>query len=144
MLSFRVVVYNAATRAKVWPAKRTFSKEPRIELLDRCPTDLLIIACRLRRGYNSARFFSYFRSERKGRVGYTMSRITQEHILSLSVPERIQLVEDIWDSIAEVPESVELSDEKKAELDRRVEAYHRIPDEGSPWAPVRERLRDRG
>lgn len=73
-----------------------------------------------------------------------MSTITKENILSLSVPERIQLVEDIWDSIAEVPESVELSDEQKAELDRRLEAYHRNPDEGSPWAVVRERIRARG
>lgn len=55
----------------------------------------------------------------------------------MSVPERIQLVEDIWDSIAEVPESVVLSDEQKAELDRRLEAYHRSPDEGSLWAVVR-------
>ncbi|MFH0907998.1 MAG: addiction module protein [bacterium] len=60
--------------------------------------------------------------------------------MSLSAPERIQRVEDIWDSIAEVPESVPLSDEQKAELDRRLDAYHRNPDEGSPWGMVRERI----
>jgi len=59
------------------------------------------------------------------------------------VPERIQLVEDIWDSIAEVPESVPLTDEQKAELDRRLEAYHENPGEGSPWRTVRERIRGR-
>ena len=32
-------------------------------------------------------------------------------ILNLSVSERIQLVQDIWDSIAEVPDSVPLTDE---------------------------------
>jgi len=63
--------------------------------------------------------------------------------LSLSVPERIQLVEDIWDSIAAVPEALGLTEEQKAELDRRLEAYHQNPDEGSPWEMVRERIRIR-
>jgi len=72
-----------------------------------------------------------------------MNTLTKADVLSLSVPERIQLVEDIWDSIAEVPEEVGLTDEQKAELDRRLDAYHRNPDEGSPWGLVRERIRSR-
>jgi putative addiction module component (TIGR02574 family) len=61
-------------------------------------------------------------------------------VLRLSVTERIQLVEDIWDTIAEVPEAVGLTDEQKAELDRRLDAYHQNPNEGSPWGMVRERI----
>ena len=61
-------------------------------------------------------------------------------ILELSVAERIQLVEDIWDSIAAVPESVPLSEEQKIELDRRLEAYHQNPDAGSPWGEVKQRI----
>lgn len=64
-------------------------------------------------------------------------------ILSLSVPERILLVEDIWDSIAEVPEEVSLTAHQKEELDLRLEAFHRNPDEGSPWSAVRERILNR-
>lgn len=64
-------------------------------------------------------------------------------ILDLSVEERIQIVEDIWDSIAAVPEAVPLSEEQKKELDRRLEAYHRNPEAGSPWVEVRERIRNR-
>ncbi|OGP56519.1 MAG: addiction module protein [Deltaproteobacteria bacterium RBG_13_52_11b] len=64
-------------------------------------------------------------------------------ILRLSVSERIQLVQDIWDSIAEVPDSVPLTDEEKAELDRRLDAYHKDPNIGSPWAVVREKLKSR-
>jgi putative addiction module component (TIGR02574 family) len=67
--------------------------------------------------------------------------LTKIDVLSLSVPERIQLVEDIWDSIAELPEEAGLTAEQKAELDRRLDAYHRNPDEGSPWGMVRERIR---
>ena len=73
-----------------------------------------------------------------------MSLLTRADVLSLSVAERIQLVEDIWDSIAEVPEEVGLTDEQKAELDRRLDAYHRNPEEGAPWGLVRERIRSRG
>ncbi|MDD4737408.1 MAG: addiction module protein [Kiritimatiellae bacterium] len=53
-------------------------------------------------------------------------------VLSLSVSERIQLAVDIWDTIAEVPEEVGLSDEQKAELDHRLYAYHQNPDGGFP------------
>lgn len=69
--------------------------------------------------------------------------ITTADILKLSVSERIQLVEDIWDSIAEVPESVSLTDEQKAKLDRRLDAYRKNPGEGSPWGMVRERIANR-
>jgi putative addiction module component (TIGR02574 family) len=72
-----------------------------------------------------------------------MSKIAKGDILNLSVSERIQLVQDIWDTIAEVPESVALTDEQKAELDRRLDAYHRDPNAGSPWSIVQERIRKR-
>ena len=72
-----------------------------------------------------------------------MSTLAKTDILNLSVSERIQLVEDIWDSIAEVPEEVSINDEFRAELDRRLDEYHRNPDEGSPWGMVRERIRGR-
>ena len=64
-------------------------------------------------------------------------------ILELSFAERLQLVEDIWDSIAAVPEAVPLNGDQKKELDRRLEAYHLDPEAGSPWIEVRERLRTR-
>ena len=72
-----------------------------------------------------------------------MTTLTKADVLNLSVTERIQLVEDIWDTIAEVPEQVELTDAQKAELDRRLEAYHRNPSEGSPWSIVKERIRSK-
>lgn len=70
-----------------------------------------------------------------------MSSLANANILDLSVSERIQLVEDIWDSIVEIPNSVQLSEEQKLELDRRLDSYHKNPDQGSPWDIVRERIR---
>ena len=64
-------------------------------------------------------------------------------ILRLSISERIQLVQDIWDSIEEVPDSVLLTDEQKAEIDRRLDASHKAPKVGSPWSVVRERFKSR-
>ncbi|OGP88314.1 MAG: addiction module protein [Deltaproteobacteria bacterium RBG_16_47_11] len=64
--------------------------------------------------------------------------IGKADILRLSVSERIQLAQDIWDSIVEVPDSVPLTDEQKAQLDRRLDAYHRDPNAGSPWSVVRK------
>jgi putative addiction module component (TIGR02574 family) len=72
-----------------------------------------------------------------------MSTTTVADILELSIPEKIQVVEDIWDSNTAVPESVLLSEEQKMELDRRLQAYHKNPAAGSPWSVVRDRLRMR-
>ncbi len=69
-----------------------------------------------------------------------MSSINKADILKLSVSERILLVEDIWDSIAEVPEQITLSETQERELEARLDAYHKNPTEGSPWTVVRDRI----
>ena len=61
--------------------------------------------------------------------------------MKLSVSERIQLVEDIWDSIAaEAPDTVELSEAQKAELHRRLAAHRADPSSAIPWEQVRSKL----
>ena len=72
-----------------------------------------------------------------------MSTLAKADIFRLSVPERILLVEDIWDSIAEIPEELHLSAAQKRELDMRLEACRRDPQAGSSWAEVRERISKR-
>lgn len=69
-----------------------------------------------------------------------MKPINVNDLLELPVSERLRLVEDLWDSIAEVPEAIELSDDQRTELDRRLEAYHEDPESGSPWNEVKERI----
>jgi putative addiction module component (TIGR02574 family) len=41
----------------------------------------------------------------------------------LPVEERIRIVEDLWDSIAADQKTLPLTDDQKAELDRRLDAY---------------------
>jgi len=63
---------------------------------------------------------------------------------SLSVPERLDLVEDIWDSIAQDAESLELTPEERAELDRRLAEHERDPSSAIPWETVKDELFRRG
>ena len=69
-----------------------------------------------------------------------MKQFSVAEILELPVAERIRLDEQIWDSIAAVPEAVPVSEELKAELDRRLLEFEANPDGGSPWEEVRERI----
>lgn len=65
---------------------------------------------------------------------------TTEYI-KLTVSERIQFVEDIWNSIAaEPPDAVGLSPTQKAELHRRVAAHRADPSTTVPWEQVRSEL----
>jgi putative addiction module component (TIGR02574 family) len=66
--------------------------------------------------------------------------ISLAEILELSVAERIQLVEDIWDSIAASPTQLPLTDEQRDELDRRLEEYEQSPDEGVTWEALKSEL----
>ena len=61
-------------------------------------------------------------------------------ILQLSVAERIQIVEDIWDSISESPESLSLSEADKLELDKRLESYKENPNAGIKWETLKKNL----
>jgi putative addiction module component (TIGR02574 family) len=72
-----------------------------------------------------------------------MEKVRIGDLLELSVSERIQLAQDLWDSVAKVPEALSLTEEQKKELDLRLDAYRRDPDSGSPWEVVRERLSKR-
>ena len=71
-----------------------------------------------------------------------MNTISITDILELPVQERIQLVELIWDSVAAVPEAVEVSPELKAELESRLIEFERNPESGYSWDQVKSRLKD--
>jgi putative addiction module component (TIGR02574 family) len=52
----------------------------------------------------------------------------------LSVAERISLVEEIWDSIAE---ATPLTDAQRAELDLRLQDHRANPEDVVPWEVVK-------
>jgi putative addiction module component (TIGR02574 family) len=67
-------------------------------------------------------------------------KISAADTLDLPISERIQLVTEIWDGIAEYPEKIEITAQTKALLAKRL-ANHRVnPDHGSPWDEVKTRI----
>ncbi|CAN5310572.1 hypothetical protein BH20ACI2_BH20ACI2_07060 [soil metagenome] len=64
-----------------------------------------------------------------------------EQALKLPISDRRKLADDIYDSIDPVKDEFRLTDEKKAELDRRIADARENPDKLIPWELVRERLR---
>lgn len=58
----------------------------------------------------------------------------------LSVDDRIRLVEDIWDSIADSVQSMDVPQSHKEELERRLAAMQADPHAGSTWEDVKARL----
>lgn len=66
--------------------------------------------------------------------------ISTADLLELSVEERIKLVGEIWNSIAAIPEQVEVSPEVRELLEARLVDYRANPDAGSPWHEVKARI----
>lgn len=62
--------------------------------------------------------------------------------IELSPAERIQLAQDLWDSLEE-EDAPPLSPEQIRELDRRLADHDVNPGSAVPWEVVRERLRAR-
>ena len=58
----------------------------------------------------------------------------------LSLPEKIQLVEDLWDDIAAHPESLAVPDWQKTELDKRKVKYQNNPKSFSRWDDVKKKI----
>ena len=58
----------------------------------------------------------------------------------LSIHDRIVLVEEIWDTIAEENQAFELTDAQKRELDRRLDSASRNRGEGRTWDEIKTKF----
>jgi len=67
-----------------------------------------------------------------------MSPTQLDELLRLSVEERIQLIEALWDSVS--PETLPISDAQREELDRRLAEHRKDPAAGRSWPEVRDSL----
>jgi putative addiction module component (TIGR02574 family) len=64
-------------------------------------------------------------------------------ILKLPIEERIRLVEDIWDSIADDQLVLDLSEAQRAELDKRLDAFEEDREIGREASEVISEIRNR-
>jgi putative addiction module component (TIGR02574 family) len=60
--------------------------------------------------------------------------------LELPIGDRIRLVAEIWESIAVAPDAIQLTEETRQLLARRLEAHRTNPAMGSPWSEVKKRI----
>jgi len=56
------------------------------------------------------------------------------------IDDRIRLVQDVWERLGDQGYEPELTDEVKAELDRRLAEMERNPGAGVPWEEVKSRV----
>jgi putative addiction module component (TIGR02574 family) len=63
-----------------------------------------------------------------------------DQISKLPLAERIELVEDVWDSIAAEAEELPVPESHREELARRREAHRGQPGRTRSWEEVRRRL----
>ena len=64
-----------------------------------------------------------------------------EPLFKLSRAERLQLVEDLWDSLVQKDAELPVSDEKRDELRRRKERFLQHPSSGRTWEQVKHHAR---
>jgi putative addiction module component (TIGR02574 family) len=58
----------------------------------------------------------------------------------LSLAERIQLVQDIWDTIVAAPEQLPVTEAQCQELDRRLDAFRQNPQGGTSWEEIKAKV----
>lgn len=61
---------------------------------------------------------------------------------ALPIEEKIRVVQDLWDRIADEAGQLAPSAAHRAELDRRLDARAEREDAGIPWSAVRDRIRN--
>jgi putative addiction module component (TIGR02574 family) len=66
---------------------------------------------------------------------------TLNEITSLSIEDRILLVQAIWDSIAAEQAYPDLTETQKHELDRRIDSHESDPDNVLTWEEIKASVR---
>lgn len=66
-----------------------------------------------------------------------MSSSLIEEAKKLAISERILLVEEIWNSIAEDNKCFDLTAAQKEELDRRLASFRADPSQGRTWEEIK-------
>ena len=72
-----------------------------------------------------------------------MDAPTLEQLKQLSFSEKLQLVEDLWDAIAEEAAARPVGESLKVELERRLDEHRRNPESAEPWDNVKAEIERR-
>ena len=69
--------------------------------------------------------------------------MNSDSIFDLTPPEKLQLVEDLWDDLAATPSEVPIHDWQKEELARRKANLMSMPASGFSWEAIIAGIRSR-
>ena len=72
-----------------------------------------------------------------------MGEIKTADILAMTVEERLDLIERVWDTLAETPEAIPLPDWHKDALEQRLRSFEESPGEGADWDTVEAHIKRR-
>jgi len=61
---------------------------------------------------------------------------------ALSTDERLNLLEDLWESLSKNPAALPLTDAQRAQLDRRLDDLEQDGATGIPWEDVLARIQN--
>ncbi len=64
------------------------------------------------------------------------------NIKELSPAERLELIEELWDSLSERQDTLGLTDAQREELDRRIDEMDRDATLGEPWRDALKSIRE--
>lgn len=68
------------------------------------------------------------------------SRGCGRSLTRLPVAERLELIEQLWDSLDAEASSLPLADWQREEIDTRIDALESGTSDGAPWDEVRRRI----
>ncbi len=69
-----------------------------------------------------------------------MGQSDLQALFALSVAERIELAEELWDSVAEDAQSQPLKPHELAEVRQRLDEHQNSPNDVVSWANVKQKL----
>jgi putative addiction module component (TIGR02574 family) len=80
-----------------------------------------------------------------GKAGGTVMAISLKSlgIEQLDIDDRLALIEELWDSIAEDSADVPLTDAQREELNRRIAGHEANPDDVVSWEDVKKSISER-
>jgi len=63
--------------------------------------------------------------------------ISADEIKKLSFPEKMRIIDQLWDSIMKNNEYPELTETQQTELNQRIDSYHANPQQGKTWDEIK-------
>lgn len=69
-----------------------------------------------------------------------MGQSDLQALFALSVSERIELAEELWDSVAEEAKNQSLKPHELAEIRQRLTEHQNTPNDVVPWMQVKQKL----